>query len=361
MYLPLQFAQNLALPENNTNQLVQACRKALDSGSTDEILGFMYRNHFLDANDNVPESLRWFNDFCQKYKRQILSSLAGYTEEEINRILQSRTLRQACIADLICPYLMVNSWGWSKQVYCFDPDMELALTDTEKIVIDPSILERLPYKGFFLEFSPDGIFSSNCFGTFVKVIQTGDGYYGLIFIRLREDLTYHVGNCFLEADSDAIVINRNIDCPAQGEVAVDWEEFSMFAMNAILYLCAVNSQIEEDPITKKTYRPYDRPKNKFSEIRKWDVGVRYGNEVRPIRRKMAAGTAGTKETGGTENSASRQHRSPRAHMRRAHWHYYRIGRGRAEIVLKWIEPVFVGSGPLPAVKHHVENPLQKKN
>ena len=40
-------------------------------------------------------------------------------------------------------------------------------------------------------------------------------------------------------------------------------------------------------------------------------------------------------------------------MRRAHWQRYRVGPGRKEIVLKWIEPVLVGSGEITAVKHRV--------
>lgn len=41
-------------------------------------------------------------------------------------------------------------------------------------------------------------------------------------------------------------------------------------------------------------------------------------------------------------------------MRRAHWHHYWVGKGRTELILKWIEPVFVGSGEVSAVKHRVE-------
>ena len=40
-------------------------------------------------------------------------------------------------------------------------------------------------------------------------------------------------------------------------------------------------------------------------------------------------------------------------MRRAHWHHYRVGKGRTELILKWIEPVFVGSGEVSVVKHRV--------
>lgn len=39
---------------------------------------------------------------------------------------------------------------------------------------------------------------------------------------------------------------------------------------------------------------------------------------------------------------------PRAHLRRAHWHSYRVGPGRAATVLRWLHPVLVGYKDLPA-------------
>lgn len=49
------------------------------------------------------------------------------------------------------------------------------------------------------------------------------------------------------------------------------------------YLSSVQPDIEENPQTKKTYRkpaPHTEPKNKYSEIQKWDVGVRFGAAFR---------------------------------------------------------------------------------
>ena len=50
------------------------------------------------------------------------------------------------------------------------------------------------------------------------------------------------------------------------------------------------------------------------------------------------------------------HASPRPHMRRAHWHLYWTGTGRAVPRVKWIAPVFVrGEGAdTPVVTHTVK-------
>lgn len=361
MYLPLQYAQHFMLPDQSPNQLVQMCHRIIENGGTDAVLSYMYFMEYMENGIQWPSVCEDFQSFCSRYGKNILSDIGGYSREEIEKILNDSALIRTCVYDMICPYLILDGWNRCKQVYCFDAEMEVALADTEEIALDPAILERLPYKEFYIEFSRDGIFSSFSSGCFVKTVRVPDGSYGLVFIRTKnaEGCVYHVGSGHLMSGGEKVLVSRTTDCPAEGEVAQDWQEFAMFALNAILYLCAANSQIEENPLTKGTYRPYSKPKNKFSEVRKWDVGVRYGNKIRLMR---TSGTTGEKaaptgsqaaENGGPDQKPC-NHRSPRAHMRRAHWHHYRIGRGRKEIVLKWIEPVFVGVGESVVEKHLVD-------
>jgi len=69
------------------------------------------------------------------------------------------------------------------------------------------------------------------------------------------------------------------------------------------------------------------------------VGVRMGAALR--RAKMSA-PRDTPEAGGE----GKQRSSPRAHVRRAHWHGYWTGPrdGEQKFVLKWLSPVLVGGG-----------------
>lgn len=361
MYLPLQYAQHFMLPDQSPNQMVQTCHRIINDGDTDTVLSYMYFREYMENGIQWPAVCEDFQSFCTQYGKNILSDVGGYSRDETAKILKDRNLTQSCVYDLICPYLLLDGWIRCKQVYCFDAEMEVALADTEEIALDPVIFERLPYSDFYIEFSKDGIFSSFTSGCFVKAVRVPDGSYGLVFIRTRntEGCVYHVGSSYLMVGDEKLLVSRTTDCPAEGEVAQDWQEFAMFALNAILYLCAANSQVEENPVTRDTYRPYAKPKNKFSEVRKWDVGVRYGNKIRLMRSSCSPDEkqpSDGSEYAGNEGSAQKpgSHRSPRAHMRRAHWHHYRIGRGRKEIVLKWIEPVFVGVGESVVEKHLVD-------
>ena len=353
MYLPLQFAENFKLPYESPNQLVRMLSALISEGRSDEVLMFMRSKWFMDPDADCPERHKPFQEFCLHYRRYILSDLGHFPEDLIQAFWEDTKKRRDSVSDIISPYLILDEWSRSKQVYCFDPEMEIALADTDEVAVGPGVMDRLPFKVFYIEFHRDGIFSSGCHGTFVKVAKDENGNYGVIFMRCKHDISYHLGGCTLLSGKDTR-INRITDCPAEGEVSFDWPEFSMFAINALLYLCSVNNQVEENPTTRSTYRPYVKPRNKFSEIRKWDVGVRYGDTVR-MNRKEIGGAGNTEENTGTEvlENLRISRKSPRAHLRRAHWQRYRVGPGRKEIVMKWIEPVFVGSGEITAVKHRV--------
>ena len=111
-------------------------------------------------------------------------------------------------------------------------------------------------------------------------------------------------------------------------------------------------KISENPVTKNTYRPTKTVRNKFSEVRKWDCGYRFGSEVR----KMT--NINSKENKAEEPDLcgerdSQIHRSPVAHTRRAHWHHYWTGprKGERQLILKWIAPTYVCGQTKVAIIH----------
>lgn len=354
MYLPLEFCSRVAFPKPIRNPFLLSCSEVVRDGLVPDVLKMLTDSRFPEPSHKCKEILEPFRQSCIKAQESLLTISGIDPVKTYGSGWKDKLGPKLLTSELISPYIVVNEWAGSKQVYCFDPEMELALADTEEVEVNPSILERLPYNSFYIEFAEYGIFSSSAHGTFVRVGYT-DGGYLVFFLRLRHDQSYHTGTCFI-IDKDGIptLINRDIDCMADGEVAADWGEFAMFVMNALLYLCAANSQIEENPVTKQTYHPYTTAKNRFSEVRKWDVGIRYGNAVRMMEAKGSVPAPGSHEETATAGANPKsRHKVPRPHMRRAHWHHYWIGKGRTELVLKWIEPVFVGSGYIPTVKHEV--------
>lgn len=345
MYIPLQFCRNFELPKGSSNQFVKACREIIELGQTDRLLHFINSNPGFMKPSYAGEH-KGFNDICLKYREQILSALGKFSKEEIqNDLWNDIVLRQATMSDICMPYFIMDKWAASKQIYCYDPEMELALADTEEIRFDPAVFDRMPYKTIYIEFSPEGILSSHYHGAFIHVAKAGSNY-DVLMIRVKHNMAYHTGNmlCTDDIQGSKIIVNRDTDCLSKGEIADDWGEFSMFVLNALLYLCAVNNEVSENPYTAKTYKPSASIKNKFSEIRKWNVGVRYGAAVRARKTAVPA-----------DNKKTVPHPMPsvRPHMRRAHWHHYRVGKGKIDMILKWIEPIFVGSGSIPAVKHNV--------
>ena len=356
MYLPLEFSSRVAFPKPSRNPFLVACSEVIKDGLVPDALMMLTDSKFLDPPYKCTAILEPFRKSCIMAQESLLTISGIDPIKKYGKKWKDKLEPKILTSELISPYIVVNEWAVSKQVYCFDPEMELALADTEEVKINPSILQRLPFSTFYIEFADEGIFSSYAHGTFVRVGYTNGGYL-IFFLRLRHDLSYHTGKCFIyNNDGIPTLINRDIDCIADGEVAADWNEFAMFAINALLYLCAANSQIEENPVTKQTYRPYSLSKNRFSEIRKWDVGVRYGKAVRLMDASDSVSLSQDSEEEITdEKTTSTRHRSPRPHMRRAHWHHYWTGKGRNELVLKWIEPVFIGSGLIPAVKHEVNS------
>lgn len=101
----------------------------------------------------------------------------------------------------------------------------------------------------------------------------------------------------------------------------------------VLYVCAENSDMHEKPrhpsTRIKTFGGINAPK----EPRVWQVGERIGSTIRQYRNLEAQGQV--EPQGGT-------HASPRPHVRRAHWHHFRAGQGRKELVLRWLPPMPIG-------------------
>lgn len=336
MYLPLLVCENFSVDRQSRNPSMQELLRQ-SFQDTDSICGFLYFGDFLkQGNEGIHKP---FNDYFMKHKKKIFS-IYGIREQDWQH-------DRNCMADIIYPFLLTEKWGRCKQVYAFDAELEFALADTDEIKIPVHILDRLPFSCFYIEFAKDGIFSSEHHGSFVHVIRTPSRTHAILFLRLGTDNRMDTLMIRFDQgpDDGTFLINRTSDI--EGRVGhPDMEEFSMFVLNAILYLCAENAEVSENPVTKTTYRQYSTPKNKFSEIRKWDCGIRYGTAVRKHRQK-------SQDSSGKQCKGQGHTSSVRPHMRRAHWHHYRTGKGRTELVLRWIEPVMVGTGEVCTVIHKI--------
>ena len=131
------------------------------------------------------------------------------------------------------------------------------------------------------------------------------------------------------------------------------QKMAKLLLQILNYLSSVEPDIKENEETQKTYRkpqPNAAPKNKYSEIRKWDVGVRFGVAYRTWQ----------KDKSENECESSRVHRAKhnvRPHSRKAHWSHFWYGSGENKVRrAKWISECFVGmkNGKEPVVIHKCE-------
>ena len=255
----------------------------------------------------------------------------------------------------------ISLWGETKQVYTVDDDFILLLADTDNVKIPVNITEMLPYLNFCIDLTQNKVFPTV---DVVYVCIKKDEHGNLILVYTRCDGDYRT------TSSRAL----SAECVKDGyyEVVEDflkWSEtkenwgdkldmsvFVPFIYQLMLYLCAINKDMLENSVTKKTYKPSNKKKNiKFTDVQKWDVGYRVGNAYRLGKKRESYEYA--EEDKNVENSHVEKissYRPKRPHCRRAHWQRYHVGVGRTETVIKWIGITFVNGKEIPATIHKIK-------
>ena len=349
MYIPLDMCQKMdirLIPDNNPwkEVLLQA------TDEPEEALRFLWDKDCQLLSETYAGHMKYLNDALLA-KRRILYHAMGI--EDYDEFILNRRQDIAYSQESISLFLMLEKWSKHKEVYKFDAELELALADSENVELPIRILDRLPFDTFYIEFAQDGIFSSNFHGAFITVIKNGPGYT-ILAQRVKDDYKSMFGSCCLvptKNNTDAIfVFDKTSPSYSNTDRDKDWPEFTFFMLNALLYLCANNSEIKENDGTKATYRPTGNVKNKYSEVRKWDCGYRYGETIRASRNAKGETCEGVQK-----NRSEKKRHLPCVHTRKAHWHHYWTGKGRTELILKWVAPTIVGGNRVDvAVMHKVK-------
>lgn len=251
-------------------------------------------------------------------------------------------------------FICLKSWESCKQVYKFQQEFFSILIETEVLEVSSNdwtrnVLQRLPYDTFYIDTEEcilpltlkdeDNLTKThNVNGVFVHVDKKKD--YSNIFMYFCIDKSQGVSSNFILYKNTIYDVGESID--SCGIVM----QLHTKMLNCLLYLCANNRELDESPITKKTYRPTNHIRNRFSEIRQWDVGVRVGNTIGIQNKKESEEQK--------ERRAVTTRHSPRPHMRKGHWKLYHVGEGRKETKMNWLLPTYVGGNkPLPTVIHRV--------
>lgn len=263
-------------------------------------------------------------------------------------------------------------WKYNKTVYEPDYDFSQALVQTPKLRVYPHMIKHLPFNTFYLDFSKNQLFQYSGFFVNVKVFDSGtirivslptESNFSYIPLENYErDPTVYADAFWIKSE----MINTENGMPyfdydlieddmwTKDSFKTQWfiggvSTYRLFLMQFLMYLSSKEPDIIESQDTINTYKPSITIKNKYSEIRKWNVGYRYGEKIRIFKKQEYAYRAGI-----SDNS---NYRAKRPHIRKAHWARYHVGVGRKDIITKWIEPVFVNGSTddITATIHIVTN------
>lgn len=233
-------------------------------------------------------------------------------------------------------------WSKSKEIYDFDPDFAEELMQTELNQIPYELFKRLPYDTFAINIGNDYMIVHKCFDR--NHIESDY----LFISKMDSDEKYmHVFGYPISEQYDTVEKLKSICAdPKQATDAVKY-------MNLILYLASEKADIEPNPEQKTiTKRSSSKIRNVYREIRKWDVGVRFGSMFRK--------TNHTSIRQASNNALSHIGSAKRPHIRRAHWHSYWTGPkdrpDRQKLIVKWVSATGVNmadsnDNELPAVIH----------
>ena len=262
----------------------------------------------------------------------------------------------------------IAPWRLSKEVYVIDEDLKDLLFEQDgELDVPDEVLLQLPYPCFYVELPNTYYRADKIHGFFVTLeydVNNGDKELKPVFLTDDGNIfsySIHIGAKTIEESVDMLdkqaLENTNGDKELKRlalRAMQDSAETKIFLkqiLQVILYILAQNAEItpssEQSFITKRG----KTVKDKYSEIRKWDVGVRVGAAIRQQKAKEQSRKKEYKES---------EHQSPRPHMRRGHWHHFWTGpKAQPEerkLILKWLSPMAIAANPedMPITFHEVK-------
>lgn len=253
-----------------------------------------------------------------------------------------------------CPLLAVlAAWRHTQGVYRFSPDLLDAVLATPISRIPVEALHRLPEWAVYVELPHYEVKGHRVQGMFFALDDDPREGFSDVLLLLDPDegpllpvVLPLVGESLDEAvaardarilaDADSTGDDRR---RALARIAIGLQPTASDIaplLSVALYLCAetdIRDQAGDrerpsHPVPKRVKGgerlfPPDRPTV-------WECGFRIGAKLRAAR----AATI--------EHVGEGTHAAPRPHVRRAHWHAYRVGHGRTDVRVKWLHPILVG-------------------
>lgn len=239
----------------------------------------------------------------------------------------------------------IGTWRYSQGIYQIDPDVFPALWSTPIPGNIPSdVLFRLPEWSVYVETPEKQFCGSNLYGFFAHLERDANNDDKELRLLLDTDtalipLPIHIGDWLIttaiqqtmdEAKENApsSIPLSNLDL-SQAQLK-NLSEYTAPMISLILYLCSDNPDFGPG---KKPFRPLPTRTKKGWRLfpppspTVWNVGMSIGKQIREAK----------------EADSSSARSGVRPHLRRAHWHGYRIGPKSKpqEFRYHWLPPILV--------------------
>jgi len=334
IYFPLKWAEVLDLKKN------------LELPETSADIPFQ---DMLKLTGHVKMTLDDFNEFEAKYPEFI--STYDQFATLIKECYPNKVGREI-LSDLSSSSL-VSEWSRNKQVFVMDSDFINNLTKTDNFIFNKDMFDYLPYRIFFIDFNGNKDISEKCQmdGAFIATVKIDykdklvgnllvkedcDSVWKIHIVRVCGKLFFYdiidIPNCDFEQKikdlpaPDKLVVYSDSKSPfdlgKETEVPIDGHFYQNVILQSLCYLSSNEPDIRDNEETLRTYKkpnPNSKPKNKYSEIQKRDVGIKIGTIFRNYQ------IASRK----TESVSTGKRYAP--HSVKAHWQNYWFGSGNERV------------------------------
>ena len=241
----------------------------------------------------------------------------------------------------VAPLSALIAWKYTQGIYRFETKVfdEIVKTSVDK-ELPVEVFYRLPEWGVYVEFQGDdecrGFFAHLEFDTKTKrtelrlLLDNENGLLWPIILHLGHWSVFEAISKAFKASEQNVPMMQSTDYEAINFQA----EKAQKCLSLLLYLCSDKPDIEriEGSLPAYARSKKSKKREKFHAPKKpkvWVVGT-----------KLASATSAYVEWKGGE------HASPKAHIRRAHWHGYWTGKrdsGNRKFYYKWIPTMLVNS------------------
>lgn len=354
-------------------------------------------NHLTDSNiqddDFLMDLLMYSSDtkFMKRKYEGVLSDLnqdiLDHQQEIISHfkdVDSYKSLRYLFGRDF-CICGSVDRFMKYKQVYEVDKDFihDLVRTQSETSTVPLNVFKHLPYNSFYIDLETADI-CKYIYGCFISVRTSkenleicaevigksvekhkdeSDGYFGSHMCRVSLDLvsdtTYASDDIDIGIDSYALddvtrdekfktVLDKILEIIHDNLPGSSNWDFSFMWYVIVPFLIYLNSY-QPDIKLRKSYNK--KTNSVFKDIQTNEVGFTYGCSIR----KSKLNSRKTKYIKSTKEPEDVKSYSRRGHMRRAHWHKFRYGKGRENVKLLWMPPMYISGTDNQSITMHKVN------